>query len=154
MIKEGLICQATGVQLLINATERTPVKELPGLMQRLQKEFRPVGVSPQAAAPATSVPTSATATTVTPSAAPATSTPAAKVKVEHGDPFHAQPISKCKVEGDVVSYTYQCPLCNDPPHHHNQHLQSLYQQASGVGASVYGLFVVLVQSGHTQAPHA
>ena len=115
MIKEGLICQATGVQLLINATERTPVKELPGLMQRLQKEFRPVGVSPQAAAPATSVPTSATATTVTPSAAPATSTPAAKVKVEHGDPFHAQPISKCKVEGDVVSYTYQCPLCNDPP---------------------------------------
>ncbi len=47
----------------------------------------------------------------------------------------------------------QMSIVRRPPHHHNQRLQSLYQQASGVGASVYSLFVVLVQSGHTQAPH-
>ncbi len=111
MIKEGLIHQATGVQLLINATERTPAKELPGLMQCLQKEFGPVGVSSQSAAPtqATAVPAPAPV----PGTMPAT-TPV-KIKAEHGDPFQAQPISKCKVEGDVVSYTYQCPLCDDPP---------------------------------------
>ncbi len=117
MIKEGLIHQATGVQLLINAMERTLAQELPSLMQRLQKEFGPVGVSPQAAAPATSTstPSSTMATTVPPSAALATTTSKAKIKAEHGDPFQAQPISQCIVEGDVVLYTYKCPLCNDYP---------------------------------------
>ena len=111
MIKEGLICQATGVQLLMNATERTPAKELPGLMQCLQKEFGPVGMPSQSAAPtqATAAPAPAPAPGMMPSTTPV------KIKAEHGDPFQVQLISKCKVEGDVVSYTYQCPLCNDPP---------------------------------------
>ena len=111
MIKEGLICQATGVQLLMNATEQTPAKELPGLMQCLQKEFRPVGMASQSAAPtqATAAPAPVPAPGTTPLTTPV------KIKAEHGDPFQAQPISKHKVEGDVVSYTYQCPLCNDPP---------------------------------------
>ncbi len=46
------------------------------------------------------------------------------------------------------------PIVRRPPHHHNQCLQSLYQQASGAGASVHGLFVVIVQSRHTEVPHA
>ncbi len=108
MIKEGLIHQAMGVQLLIKATEHTPAKQLPGLMQCLQCEFGPVGVATQTAAPpaATAVPV--------PAPVPVTM-PTVKVKAEHGDPFQVQPISQHKVEGDMVSYTYQCPLCDDPP---------------------------------------
>ncbi len=111
MIKEGLIRQATGVQLLINVTEWTPAKELPGLMQCLQKEFGPVGMSSQSAAPAQA--TAAPAPVPAPGTMPATMP--VKIKAEHGDPFQVQPISKRKVEGDVVSYTYQYPLCDDPP---------------------------------------
>ncbi len=117
MIKEGLIRQATGVQLLMNAMERTLAKELPGLMQHLQKEFGPVGVSSHSAAPAasTSRSTSTLPTSMTASAAPAPpTTPKATIKAEHGDPFQVQPISQCKVEGDMMSYMYKCPLCDDP----------------------------------------
>ena len=112
MIKEGLIHQATGVQLLMNAMEWMPAKELPGLMQRLQKEFGPVGVASQSAAPSQATAAPAPAPGLTPSTTPVTPV---KIKAEHGDPFQVQLISKRKVEGDVVSYTYQCPLCNDPP---------------------------------------
>ncbi len=110
MIKEGLIHQAMGVQLLIKATERTPAQQLPGLMQCLQREFRPVGMAPQTAAPPPAMP-------AMPAPAPLTAavTMPVKVKAEHGDPFQAQPILKCKVEGDMVLYTYQCPLCDNPP---------------------------------------
>ncbi len=121
MIKEGLIHQAMGVQLLIKATECTPAQQLLGLMQRLQQEFRPVGVSPQtvsmpvpAPAPAP-MPTSTTVTATTSSAVTATMLLLPKVKAEHGDPFQVQPISHHKVEGDVVLYVYQCPLCDNPP---------------------------------------
>ena len=112
MIKEGLICQATGVQLLMDAMEQMPAKELPGLMQCLQKEFWPVGMASQSAAPSQATTAPAPAPGLTPSTTPVTPV---KIKVEHGDLFQAQPISKRKVEGDVVSYTYQCPLCDDPP---------------------------------------
>ena len=112
MIKEGLIHQAMGVQLLMDATEQTPAKELPGLMQCLQKEFGPVGMASQAAAPSQATAASAPVPGPMPSTAPVMPV---KIKAEHGDPFHSQPISKRKVEGDVVSYTYQCPLCDDPP---------------------------------------
>ncbi len=115
MIKEGLICQAMGVQVLINAMERTPAKELPGLMQRLQKEFGPVGMASHSAEPAASRSTPSSPTASTASAMTTTTTPKVTIKAEHGDPFQAQPISQCKVEGDVVSYMYKCPLCDDPP---------------------------------------
>ncbi len=116
MIKEGLIHQAMGVQLPIDATEWTPAQELPGLMQCLWREFGPVGMSPQAAAPSMSMPSSATTTTMPSTAtAPAASTSAAKIKAEHRDPFQVQPISQRIVQGDVVSYVYKCLLCEDPP---------------------------------------
>ncbi len=101
MIKEGLIHQATGVQLLMNATEWMPAKDLPSLMQRLQKEFGPVGVASQSVAPtqATTALAPAPAPGMMPSTMPVMPV---KIKAEHGDPFQAQPISKHKVEGDVV----------------------------------------------------
>ncbi len=101
MIKEGLIHQAMGVQLLMDATERMPAKELPGLMQCLQKEFGPVGVASQAAAHSEGTAVPAPVPGLMPSTVPVTPM---KIKAEHGDPFQAQPISKRKVEGDVVSY--------------------------------------------------
>ena len=115
MIKKGLSHQATGVQLLMDTMERTPAKELPGLMQHLQKEFRPVGMTSHSAAPVASMSTPSSMMASTASAMTTSTTPKATIKAEHGDPFQAQPISKRKVEGDVVSYSYQCPLCDDPP---------------------------------------
>ena len=152
MIKEGLIRQATGVQLLMDAMEQTPAKELPSLMQRLQKEFRPVGVTSHSVAPAASMSMPSSTTASTASATTTSTTPKATIKAWGPLPgatyFTAQSGRGCGL------VHVQMSIVRRPPHCHNQRLQSLYQQASGAGAAVYGLFVVLIQSGHTEVPHA
>ncbi len=87
MIKKGLSHQATGVQLLMDTMERTPAKELPGLMQHLQKEFRPVGMTSHSAAPVASMSTPSSMMASTASAMTTSTTPKATIKAEHGDPF-------------------------------------------------------------------